>query len=462
MDAVKKNFLSILCGVVIILAVVALFWPLSGMFDTFNQRLNARAQVYNDLQQLKQKTRNWPVVEPGSTAPPKPLEQFPSEAVIAEGERATEQLEQQGNQISAAAVQMNEHAPLIGGPKNPRPLVNPADEDKFDFRTAYRKAVNDVIPNEILLATTPPTEEDVKRAEDRIWDTKYVPKIVYKLVEDEEGKKKKVPLSEKQVTQLQSEFEEEIAGLPFKIQKERASKSKTYITEGALSISEAVAGEGRAPSASEMWYAQNALWVQQDIARAIARTNADAKTITDATVKHVLRLDVPTDPTQYVREMKGMQMGVPGADGSTEGAAPADPNAPLPKDYAATPTGRVCNPLYDVVRFNLEVIVDAARMPALFRELGRENHFSAANADGRSPSGFLTVTRMDMASVDAAAAVEEGYVYGDRPVVRLTLEGEALMLRAWTKRYMHKNVLADLGIATDPPADAPDAAASAQ
>jgi hypothetical protein len=99
----------------------------------------------------------------------------------------------------------------------------------------------------------------------------------------------------------------------------------------------------------------------------------------------------------------------------------------LKAEYHGSPTGRVSNGLYDVVHFDVIMDVDAEMVPMVMSELSRER--------------FITVRRIDnLMAVDSALEQVQGYFYGNRPVVRLTLACEALFLREWTKPLMPTGV----------------------
>ena len=61
---VKKNLLSIICGFVAILAMIALAYPLSGMRTTFRADITKRAQTYTQAQSLLKAQRFLPIVQP--------------------------------------------------------------------------------------------------------------------------------------------------------------------------------------------------------------------------------------------------------------------------------------------------------------------------------------------------------------------------------------------------------------
>ncbi len=449
MDILKKNVMSILCGVVIILALVALVWPLGGMYESAQQQADALKARHEKLQATLQKQRTLPIVDLVA-AEPVPLTQFPGQKVIDAGALVTKQVKAQSTAMSKAAVAMNEHALLVPGPSA---LPTPSNRNAFDFRDTYRRTIREDLPVGVLRATLPPTPEDIQAAADELWRTKYEPTLVYRVETDEKtGQEQRVALNE---APKKAEFAQERAGLPDRIRKERAEQFQMYAETDAISASTAVAGEGRAPSAEEMWYAQNALWVQQDVCRSIARINAKAKNVTQSPVKHLIGLNVPADGTQYVRPGGAGAAAVAAVPGEGEEAAAAveDPAAGLPKNFQVSQTGRVSNPLFDVVHFSIEMNVDAQQVPRIIQELSREKFYTGktAGAEGE-PSSFVTVNRVNLTAVDKAAALDQGYVYGDVPVVTVTFDCEALMLRSWTEKYMPALVKRKLGVG---PAAAP-------
>src|SRR5205807_10670672 len=99
--------------------------------------------------------------------------------------------------------------------------------------------------------------------------------------------------------------------------------------------------------------------------------------------------------------------GAPDASGASS-TATADISAgtshgsAVPKDYTLSPTGRICNPLYDVVKFKLVLDVDASRSPEVIQELERGK--------------FITVMQMNTAVVDLLQARDDGFLFvADKP-----------------------------------------------
>ena len=57
MELVKKNIVSVICGVVAILAIVASFFPLGGYVEDLQASLNKSKTDYSSLETLRTKPR---------------------------------------------------------------------------------------------------------------------------------------------------------------------------------------------------------------------------------------------------------------------------------------------------------------------------------------------------------------------------------------------------------------------
>ena len=79
MEIVKKNILSIICGVVALLALVAVFvYPLDGFYEKLSQEAKQRADVQAKVQGLRNKIRSLPVFDLDNAAVAPKLTQYPS------------------------------------------------------------------------------------------------------------------------------------------------------------------------------------------------------------------------------------------------------------------------------------------------------------------------------------------------------------------------------------------------
>src|SRR6185437_15679516 len=326
MEIVKKNILSILCGVVALIALIALAWPIGGMYDDTRAVLNTRKAVYENLEHLRVAPRSWPVIPGEKTS----LRHFPTDPIIEKGNEIKKAVHAQAVEMKTRTQGKNRHELLV------RDILPSPGEKRFDFQTAYVKMVKETIPAE-LNGKQPPTDEDVHKAADALWAKDYEPKIL------------KVGGNEVNADQTVAEWKAECAKLQSKLRNQRALECKLYLEPDAINATRTMPTPA-GPKETEIWYAQIMLWVQQDVAAAIERVNKDSKNVIDSPIKHLFRLEVKDDPSMYLNGGKG--------EGSTGGGASAPGT-----DFSSSPTGRVSNPVYDVIQFHLVMNVDARKIP---------------------------------------------------------------------------------------------------
>ena len=87
MEVVKRNMYSILCGIVAIIAVVLVFYPLGGGFESLQGKLNESASDCSSINSLLGKEHTAPDVDINN-AEQRKLGKFPTPKVIQAGEAA--------------------------------------------------------------------------------------------------------------------------------------------------------------------------------------------------------------------------------------------------------------------------------------------------------------------------------------------------------------------------------------
>src|SRR5215213_8006716 len=112
MEIIKKNILSIVCGVIVIAAVVAYFVFVTAKMADLATAAKERKSQYDTLNNLLGKQRLMPVTELKPTDPV-PLPAFPTLPIIEQAKTVTAKLKGQSQQILQMAVQMNKHEPLV-------------------------------------------------------------------------------------------------------------------------------------------------------------------------------------------------------------------------------------------------------------------------------------------------------------------------------------------------------------
>jgi hypothetical protein len=435
-EILKKNILSIICGVVAIGAMVASFIPLGSYKESLQAKLDESKGNYSSLENLLTKPRNKPIVSPDASGA-EPLGTFPNEAVNNKGEQITKQVEQESLRMRQVAEEMNAHDPLVPGAL---PLPSPGVD--IVFRETYTKLYTPGLSGELppvvasskghppLKAATPPPEVLIaqKRAE---------AEAVIRSENESRGPGGQVT-NVAEVTQLVAEMARK---LPEQMRQDVAKSSMVYVDPGTFQMNQRLAQlpVGARPDPIDIWWAQVQLWVQQDVLNAIADMNAGKASVVDAPVKHLISVQVPVT---FVAQTPA-QPGAPVADPMN-----GNPDSPIPKVPTISMTGRVSNALYDVIHFDMIVDVEVAQMAQFVRTLGDKR--------------LITVREMNVTSVDSAGELAKGYYYGTNPVAHLTLRCEALLMRKWTTPLMPPRVKQMLGVVEQPAAGAATPTAMAQ
>lgn len=411
MQIVKKHLLSVLCGAVALVALVLAFWPLGSMKGAAQSELAKRTAKYGQMKQLIH-PRHLPTLDM-STAEAPLLNGFPTRNAIKKAQELQEQLRLQQAGVVAAAEEMNRRPLLV-----PDSLPNPVQTTDFEFRDRYLKAMSDLA--KYLGAGSPPTAAELDAAKTALWDNVYKQKVIVQGGQVD-------PISE---ADQKKAWEREALDLPEKEKYRRAEQIKMYIAPEVMLPNTGVSkASGTAPPRKTIWYAQLGLWLQMDVANAIVEMNAGAKSVIDAPVKQWLsfKMEPYRRPAAAAGAMAAMSGGGMGSTASTPGSSELS--------FDLSPTGRVSNPLYDVVPFSFVVDVAAQDIPAFLQQL--------------SHNRLITTDWVSMVPVDTNVqlASPNNLVYGPQPVARVSVTGEALYLRSWTEKLMPDEVKRnDLGI----------------
>jgi hypothetical protein len=404
MDLIKKNLISIICGVIAILAIGAQFYPLGNWISENQTKLEQHKRVHDQMSALVNKDRQLPVVNPDNPTQEK-LTAFPGPKVIEQGKAITEAVKTESLAMRDAAVEMNKHALLVEGS-----LPAPTTFLQYNFRDRYKAGFAPATtqpgspPNLALemKAGIPPAQDEVSKKQAELAQTITKEKLLT------------VGTQAINQAQVQQEVQERVSKLPDQIRTERAQQSMVYVNPDAFQMDQQIQGSG-APDPVNIFLAQISLWVQQDVVSAINQVNKAAKSVIDAPVKRLIKvvvqpwfITVPDVPTS------------------------GDPDGVVPKSIAVSATGRASSALFDVMHFTIQADVEAARLPAFLRELGRRR--------------LITPLQMDVKAVDSAQMMGQGFVYGKEPVVNVTIQCEELFLRQWLTAYMPALIKQKLGI----------------
>jgi hypothetical protein len=424
---IRGNLFSLSCGLVALLAVVFAFWPTSGWYTDLQAKVTTSAGPAAQEATLLNNSRHLPNVSIDN-ATPASLDFFPTRDVIKRGEDAVKQVGDFSRQMLDAAVQLNTHIPLVDAA-----LPNGTDIARAQFGSAYVAALT----NDSRIRTWPPSgfpsaipipplkagqkvseekklaDEEKRRAE--------INKQYYIL--DANGQ----PTPDSK-TQADNVYNDEIRTIPLQLELAAAKNCKVYIEPLAITpptvFNDFKSAVASLPTGS-IWTAQLCLWIDEDVATAIARINADAADVTTSPVKQITHLEVK-DPPYLIS-------GDPTA-GSDTTALTAAPDQ--------SPSGRVSNGMYDVIWFKVGLDIDATQEDAVL--------------NGIEAGQFITILSYQAQTVDSADEANKGWVYGKAPVIHLDLTCEELMLHQWTSKLQP----ADGGAAKYVNAAAPQPAAA--
>lgn len=428
MEVIKKNIISIICGIIALAAVIALFWPIGGYYADLQSRADARKSTFSSLNGLLTKQRTLPLIDPFSTES-QPLGQFPTPAIINRGQIVTNEIAEESKNMLAAAETLRVHEPLV-----PEALPGADTMHATYFLRKYQQVMNFLstdpavrsqsLPVTILHAGMPPTEAEIQNALQQVKTNIEGSKTQY----DAKGKAVNAEAVAAMVATAQ-------ADLPGDMRSDAATKNKMYIDPTAYRLEQNLTGL-QPPGGEAMFNGQIQLWIMQDVFDSLAAANGDSTSVPTSIVKHLWRIDIPEAPFAT-----GAKLALtPPPPGSDQSAAPGLTNDPLHpvKNPAVSATGRVSNGLYDVVPFNLRITVDEAQVPLVLDTLSRDK--------------FITVLRTDVLPVDSGQALLSGYIYGDKPCVVLNLSCEELFFRDETRKLMPDSIQRMLGMTSPPPA----------
>ncbi len=417
MEIVKKNMLSIICGVIALLAIAAVPTFIRSQQTSLQAKLKDREKTFSSLRELETKPRHLPVVSADANAAVPDLQGFPGQKVIDSGKAAIAKVQQQSVELEKMANDMNKHTLLVPGS-----LPNPTDT--FAFQRKYEEELDNM--HNLLHSTTPPVTQEIEAQK----------LALRQRMEAAAQRNEKGEILFKD--EVEKNLAKQIAELPDNLRRNAASQFKMYMAAG-YALDHALSGGNTGMTSlppEEIWLAQLGLWVQQDVCKAISDINAKSPNVAGSPVKELVVIEIPRGREIYA--LPGGGGGAPTPAGVTPASSVATngPTDALPKDFNVSPTGRVCNGLFDVVHFTVCMNVDASQVNKIIEELER----------GR----LLTVYQSDVVVLNTVEKQQEGYFFGPVPVVTLTLKCEELFMRSWTRPLMPQPIKQFLNVQEPP------------
>lgn len=427
MDLIKKNIVSVICGLVAVVCVVLVFFPFGGMYEDLDKSVRDGWKVGTDLQGLARAQRTWPSLSPNEEDK-LPLEQFPTAALISRGEQMTEGWKTAATRFLQFVIndQQQQLQLLVPGtlPSIRTSTVGREFIDQYQRRFGIYVGPNGELDQSeslfrrILDSTTPPSEVDVKKRQDEIAARVRAERTV---------------IANGQV-QNQQEVELLVA-------KAIADIASQYRTESARShlmyadpltvfdINPKIQGTS-VPDVNNVFVAQITLWVQEQLCQAIRTTNDAAHNATPKPAPGVLGSPIKRLLKVQVTHKFAPALPAPGTPAGEAPVLPSNPQTKITPDYTAGPFGHASNEFYDPVKFDITMIVEARAVTPILTSLTSNRYFIFRN---------VQVEAVD-ASIDAA----QGFLYGNAPVVQLRIRGSYLFLREVLKNYMPEDIIRGL------------------
>ena len=262
------------------------------------------------------------------------------------------------------------------------------------FAEAYHEAMKDLCRT--LRADGPPTPAEIAEAGQDLAEREALRRETEEAVETASPKGK--PRFGTRVTPESAENAQLYAQI-LKARRIACYATPTQFSREPLSIL------GAPPTIEQLWYAQLELWIQQDVARAVAALNAEAAK-SGSVASGVERSPVKRICGVYV-------VGYQTAHGLAMISAPDTPWRDETRVIQPSFSRRVCDELTDVVVFELCLIVDQRDLINLVDRISDANLFQCTDI-----------------AIGAVATNDEqaGFLYGGEPAVVVRLEFEAYFL----------------------------------
>jgi len=416
-EIAKKNLVSIICGVVVLIALFAKYViPIPGLFEDLRTKAQARATVYSSMDSLIKSTPSLPKIDP-SQVDDQPLGFFPTAPVIKQAQDAVAAMKAQTKSLLDNAVQLNRRKPLV---PDALPIPRGQNVTRQQFLNAYKIELNvegrtydRSIFGRILQSTSPPTDLEL-----RMLEAGVETKVRKDRTQFDDAFK---VLNQKEVEGLVTAAKlAALTGERFR----RATSFRVYVSPGAIQPHPAMIGID-VPNDVSIFNAQLSLWQQQILCEAIVTANQGSKNVLDAPIKHIVVMNV--EHSVAVVQTAAAQPGAtPDAAPAVDAPLSVDASLPITKSYAQLPFGQVSNSLYDPITTTLVLRVDARKVPQVIASL-------ASNR-------LLVVQNVNLNSIDPGLARQAGFLYGDSPVIELRLDVTLLFLRPWLAEFMNADV----------------------
>jgi hypothetical protein len=412
MKFVKANAVLVICGAVVLLALVAIYWPISGVKADVVQRASDRLAAAKSLSSDSVKIE----IPYGNS---KPFNAPPTQAIIKARQEAQKLIKAQAEEINKMAARDNQRGRVQGPAEAPVPLLNDKPEPYF-LPTVDRSKVtplrfkidyNRLFPTWVAALSgrsdvhpMPPTGTEVTEA--------------YAATLRNQGVTGNVNANDPAGIEARSNFTLNELGL-------RAKQLKMYVDDNALLRETSWADSPNEPLPEDIFNAVVECWLQKDIITAINALNESSKSVDTSPIKRLERINIGGDAGMASGFVGGAKGGLFLEPVIATKDAPAPANNGV--DATRTLTGHVGGASYDTVLVGITLYMDPAAENKFYDELYRQNN------------GY-TVLNVKTTAVDPFEAASNGFLYGKTQVVRKDILVEALFFRSWLVPLMPQSI----------------------
>jgi len=414
MAFLKAHWMKFVFGLVCSGAIAG---TIGGMIarDAITERLQTADSVIRTVQGLRSRPANRAVIEARRKENARKKQEFQQAEDVA---LAVQKYNPFYETVDASGeVVLALRQPLIDGI-----LPDPVGTAPLAFRPRYREALDELLVR--LHATDKPSQDQVRATEGllRVGGGKAASGAT------------RNPWSPERLGGANEGEEPEQGWTPLEVLRKSPASVASYqkAIEGYMYVTSAAFGRHKLadsvdrPDAADIWQAQMSLWIQQDIATALARCNEDKARQLEDEGRHPWVANLP------VKHLKRLSI-------ADQLGGPQGPGGGLNKPkggFATSLTARRNNKDMFVVPLQLQLVISEAALPAVLEKL--------------CAVGFYTPTNVKYHTVPPNPA-QIGYIYGPDPVIDVVIDLEGYYFRKvydqWIPTKQLKQALSTPGCA---------------
>ena len=476
MNFIKANIIPIVCAVVVLLSIVALFYPIGKnekhlkkkMREALSKVTTAQSLAANTVHIPGEPVFNGPIV-PAVIKAKREVQQYLA-SQVADIKQLYAALNARGRVVYESR---NHVVPLLGDhrlgshilPHIPRNLVI-----RGDFRRAYLglfapRGVNNYSWLTQLDAGSPPAKRVIAREVRK--RLRAIEASLPQTSNSNGNNNSEVPRSQqrsliKQITQ--------------KLVYDTALHCRIYADRGSFQMRTGLKSGEPLPHSTVVYQGVVDSWLQQDVVNAINELNAGSTDVATSPVKRLIHIYIGAGAVARLNESGadvrlatvpdgGLFLSANHSTSSGTGTPAYGPPPGVATPYGEPnfqqqmqpPTGMMPNmgapsssqssvPETPVTHLTSNKKFQVTMM-AVSVDIVPSDLNAFINALYRQNIGY-TVLNVSLRTVDPIAALTRGYVFGKTPVVRANILLQVIFLSSWNEKIMPKHYLKELGLST--------------